>query len=217
MKSLRKYIWKENKELIRFFGVGEYGNYPTFRPHYHIGVFNLPPFKDMKYWKKSKTGISIYVSDILNKIWKRGYCYIEYMNFEAAAYIARYTQKKINRNLDNWCKRTKREIEFKTTSRRPGLALDLNNTEWDKIRNNFGILVKTKNGIRLKNIPQAIRKIWRDIDRLDYFEKADATTRRHKEELKEKLSKTSLTPKEYRIMIAKQTEDKLKRLVRNQI
>lgn len=216
-KDLQNFFKRLRKghSKFRYFCCGEYGS-KTFRPHYHLGAFGLEPFNDMKYWKKSKTGYDIYVSDKLNEIWGMGYCYIQYMSFETAAYIARYTQKKIKRNYDTICDNLKIQREFKLTSRKPGIALDIttNKTEWNKIKNNFGILVKQGDNIKLKGIPQALRKKWRDIDRLEYFEKADQATMRAKEEFKKQLEKTSLTPHEYRIQQAKTTEMRLKRLIR---
>ena len=117
------------------------------------------------------------------------------------------------------CEEKGLEKEFKLTSRKPGIALDIdkNPIEWEKIKNNFGVLVNQSGNIKLKGIPQALRKKWRDIDRIEYFEKSDANTERIKEELKKKLEKTDLTPRQYRIQTAKTTEERLKRLVRNEL
>lgn len=216
MQNFFKRLRKDHSKF-RYFCCGEYGSPKnTFRPHYHMGAFGLEPFDDMKFWKKSKTGFDIYVSDKLNKIWGLGYCYIQQMTFETAAYIARYTQKKIHRNYDKMCEEKGLVKEFKLTSRKPGIALDItqNTIEWEKIKNNFGVLVNQKGNIKLKGIPQALRKKWRDIDRIEYFEKSDANTDRIKEELKKKIAQTSLTPREYRIQTAKITEERLKRLKR---
>lgn len=211
LKKLRKH------SKFRYFLCGEYGS-RTLRPHYHIGFYNLQMFDDIKYWKKSKTGFDIFVSNKLNKTWGKGYCYIQNMTFETAAYIARYTQKKIFKNYDKKLEELGLQKEFQLTSRKPGIALDItkNKIEWEKIKNNFGILVNQKGTIKLKGIPQALRKKWRDIDRIEYFEKADKATNQMKEELKKKLAQTSLTPREYRIQLAKTTEERLKRLKRTE-
>ena len=127
-----------------------------------------------------------------------------------------YLRQKIHRNYDKICEEKGLVKEFKLTSRKPGIALDIpnNKLEWQKIKDNFGVLVNQSGNVKLKGIPQALRKKWRDIDRIEYFEKSDANTERIKEELKKKLSQTSLTPREYRIQTAKTTEERLKRLKR---
>lgn len=216
-KLLRYYENRTEDNPIRYFACGEYGD-KTFRPHYHLGVFNYIP-KDLKFHKLSKTGIEIYTSKTISDIWKKGFITVQYLNYEAAAYIARYTQKKINRDYDKKCETLGIEKEFKLTSRRPGIALDILNDKetFEKMRRNFGFLISTKNGVKLKGIPQALKKRWRDIDEFDYYEKADKHTQKCKENMKKILAKTSLNEKEYRIQQAKLTEDRLRRLKRNQI
>lgn len=86
-KRLRKHF----KQRIRYFACGEYGD-KSNRPHYHACVFGLD-FEDKKLWS-SKNGINLYTSGLLERLWTHGMCTIGDVNFESAAYVARYIMKK---------------------------------------------------------------------------------------------------------------------------
>lgn len=87
------YVYKANN--IRFMMCGEYGDMKlTFRPHYHILLFNVN-FPDKTYWKTVNKH-HYYRSRILEKLWKYGYSTIGEVTFESAAYVARYCLKKVN-------------------------------------------------------------------------------------------------------------------------
>ena len=87
MKRLRK---KYNKKKIRYYQCGEYGE-KFGRPHYHAIIFNHT-FPDMK--RVPGKHKDLYTSEILKKIWKKGHVSIGTVNFETAAYVANYVQKK---------------------------------------------------------------------------------------------------------------------------
>lgn len=112
MKTLRDYErYKRQKEYmawhpdyaIKTYGCAEYGcNDPrcgrawcthNMRPHYHIILFNHE-FEDKKL-AKVEDGKYYYTSDILEQHWGKGGCQIMDMNFETAAYVARYVTKKL--------------------------------------------------------------------------------------------------------------------------
>ncbi len=106
MKRLRKHYEYRNKygydengkrillNPIRFYMAGEYGE--SFdRPHYHACIFGLD-FEDKKVFKRTETGSVLYTSKILEELWPFGYSSIGDVNFESAAYVARYIMKKIN-------------------------------------------------------------------------------------------------------------------------
>jgi len=126
MKRLRK---KYSKKKIRYYQCGEYGE--NFgRPHYHAIIFNHF-FPDMeKVRGKHK---DLYTSEILKKIWGKGHVSIGTVNFETAAYVANYVQKKINgKNKQEHYELVdydtgeivERQQEYATMSRRPGIAGD---------------------------------------------------------------------------------------------
>lgn len=89
MKKLRKYF---EPRTIRYYSCGEYGE-TNLRPHFHSCLFNLD-FDDKELWKTQK-GEKLYVSPTLNKIWGKGLAVIGEMTYASAAYVARYTLKKV--------------------------------------------------------------------------------------------------------------------------
>ena len=91
MKRLRK---RYTGKTIRFYMAGEYGE--SFdRPHFHACIFGLD-FQDKKFFQRTQTGSILYTSEILKELWPYGYSSIGDVNFESAAYVARYIMKKIN-------------------------------------------------------------------------------------------------------------------------
>ncbi len=81
---------------IRYFHAGEYGS-KYRRPHYHACLFNFD-FQDKKLFKMAN-GVRLYTSDILDSVWKFGYCTVGSLTFESAAYVARYIMKKVTGDL----------------------------------------------------------------------------------------------------------------------
>lgn len=71
---------------------GEYGE-KFGRPHYHAIIFGFD-FNDKLLWKKSGQH-NLYTSKTLTALWGKGYTSIAEVNFETAAYVARYIMKKI--------------------------------------------------------------------------------------------------------------------------
>lgn len=92
-KKLRRRIGSE----IKYYAAGEYGEGKGERPinpHYHACVFNYDP-PDKKFWKKSPAGDNLYKSKFLDAVWGLGNVITGDLTFESAAYVARYTCKKI--------------------------------------------------------------------------------------------------------------------------
>ena len=89
IKRLRK---KYPTTKIRYYMAGEYGE--NFgRPHFHACIFGFD-FHDKKLWKRTASGSIIYRSADLETVWPFGYSSIGDVNFESAAYVARYIMKK---------------------------------------------------------------------------------------------------------------------------
>lgn len=94
MKRVRK---KYTGKKIRFYMAGEYGE--NFgRPHFHACIFNLD-FEDKYLWQKTDSGSKIYRSKILEELWPFGYSSIGEVNFQSAAYVARYIMKKVTGDM----------------------------------------------------------------------------------------------------------------------
>lgn len=103
------------------------------RPHFHAAIFGHE-FDDLEIYKtwtsKGKT-YKLYTSEKANKIWKKGYVVIGELTIQSAAYIARYTTKKLTGELseDHYRKvniTTGESYDIKPeyvqASRRPGLG-----------------------------------------------------------------------------------------------
>ena len=114
---------------MRFYMCGEYGE-QFHRPHYHVCLFGTD-FSDKRYLAKTPTGSKLYRSETLEKLWPLGFSSIGELNFESAAYVARYVMKKITgtqaKKHYEKIDQTTGEIiqlkpEFNNMSRRPGIG-----------------------------------------------------------------------------------------------
>lgn len=127
MKRLRR---KVEPKKIRFYGAGEYGE--NFgRPHYHICLFGYDfPDKILHkgakrtYWKggfKKGHDNSLYTSEMLGEVWKKGFHTVGQFTFETAGYTARYVTKKVTgEHQKKWY--GDKEPEFALMSRNPGIG-----------------------------------------------------------------------------------------------
>lgn len=104
---------------IRFYMCGEYGS-QTLRPHYHACLFNIS-FPDQKLWRKTDADSYIYSSPTLDKLWPFGHSSIGELNYQTAAYTARYIMQKITGDAadKHYGGRTP---EFNRMSLRPGIG-----------------------------------------------------------------------------------------------
>lgn len=118
---------RKDGHKLRYYACGEYGD-EKGRPHYHALLFGYRP-DDLQLWSV-KGGQRIYVSDYLERKWKKGFVTVGEVTFESAAYVARYVMKKITgeRAEENYEVCTEdgevfeREPEFNLMSRRPGIG-----------------------------------------------------------------------------------------------
>jgi len=79
---------------IKYYHCGEYGE-RRGRPHYHAAIFNYD-FNDKYPFSQNNQGHLYYRSPQLEKLWPHGHSMVGELNFETAAYIARYITKKVN-------------------------------------------------------------------------------------------------------------------------
>lgn len=116
-------------ELIRFYGIGEYGT-STQRPHYHALLFGAD-FPRGAVVAKGEHGCAVYASSALQNVWKYGLVSIGDLTSESAAYCARYALKKqgamVHKRLSSWTDPHTGEVlnrtpEFALMSRRPGIG-----------------------------------------------------------------------------------------------
>lgn len=87
MKRLRR----SRDGVVRFLQAGEYGK--LGRPHHHCLLFNCD-FAD-KVPIRVSNGANLFRSGELEKLWPWGFSSIGEVTFESAAYVARYTLKKM--------------------------------------------------------------------------------------------------------------------------
>lgn len=88
-KRFRQRFYKEN---IKYYACGEYGD-ESNRPHYHACIFGFD-FLDKKVFY-SEDGYDVFISNMLNKLWKKGNCTLSDLTLKSAGYVARYCTKKI--------------------------------------------------------------------------------------------------------------------------
>lgn len=94
MKRLRKRIAPKR---VSFFACGEYGE-NLDRPHYHVILFGFM-FPDRERFKTLPSGEMMFRSAMLEDLWPFGFSSIGNVTFESAAYVARYTCKKVTGEL----------------------------------------------------------------------------------------------------------------------
>lgn len=117
MKRLRRHL---EPHKIRFFQCGEYGE-RTHRPHHHCILFGHDFGADRQLFETSQSGLPQYVSPVLDDLWGHGLCTIGDVTFESAAYVARYTLKKVSGPPKD-AHYAGRKPEYATMSRRPGIG-----------------------------------------------------------------------------------------------
>lgn len=179
---------EKTEKPVRTFECGEYGP-KNGRPHYHQIIFNWIP-NDLVEYKISKDGHKLYKSKTLQKIWGKGFIIIGMISYESASYVARYTMKKnglakVKREYytaEEIDKKTgeikiktkfrnikgKIENEFITMSTSPGIGAQYFYENFQKIKNNNGILINIKGTAKIKKIPRYFRKLWEKKDWEDF-------------------------------------------------
>lgn len=115
MKRLRK----QHDGKVRYFAVGEYGDLDE-RPHYHACIFGLD-FADKRPHTKNGQGDQLYKSELLQKLWGKGFCLVGSLSPQSAAYVAKYCVKKVNGDLADSHYRG-RQPEFGLMSLKPGIG-----------------------------------------------------------------------------------------------
>ncbi len=125
MKRLRK---RHEETTIRYFHCGEYGE-GLQRPHYHACIFGID-FNDRVAFSASND-VTTYVSEELTEIWGKGFTTCGDLNYQTAAYTARYIMKKVNgaRAHDHYTKLNlatgelyQIQPEYITMSLKPGIG-----------------------------------------------------------------------------------------------
>ncbi len=122
IKRLRRHNqYHYGDQDIRYYYCGEYGD-TTARPHYHILLFNVT-LLDLKPISKNKFGNVLYTSQTLEELWSHGLVCVGDLNWNTAAYTARYVMKK-HKGFDRLMYQQSALAEPKVQmSRRPGIGV----------------------------------------------------------------------------------------------
>lgn len=153
---------------IDYFYSGEYGD-STFRPHFHMILYGVD-IPDLEFWKSNDNGDPIYISDIFNSLWQKGFVTISKFSWRGAAYAASYVEKKLDgRRLDEYTA-VGLTPEKARMSRRPGIAYDYYQEHSLDIWKNNGLSVpRDVNSSGKLGIPRYFRKLAeKDTGSADY-------------------------------------------------
>lgn len=116
---------------LRYYYGGEYGE-KYHRPHYHACLFGID-FNDKKHIDTTDAGFNLYESKRLQELWPHGRSIIGELNWQTAAYTARYIMNKITgpkqkKHYERIDHDTGEIItlqkEFNDMSRKPGIGHD---------------------------------------------------------------------------------------------
>lgn len=118
IKRLRKNYPYDNH--ISYLACGEYGEL-SLRPHFHVLLFGLK-LDDLKEYKKTELGYSLYNSEFISRLWPFGYSVIAPLTFESAAYVSRYTVKKAGDDKKDIYDEYLLEKEFIVCSLKPAIG-----------------------------------------------------------------------------------------------
>jgi hypothetical protein len=146
MKRMRK----QRPQGLRFFMCGEYGEL-NGRPHYHALFFNTD-FPDKLRYSQNRRGDVYYSSDELRFIWQLGNVLIGEVNFDTAAYVARYCMSKVTgKDADRHYEVFDRDgvvhrrlSEYTDMSRRPGIGTGYYERFGSEVRVHDSVVVNGK-------------------------------------------------------------------------
>lgn len=179
MKRLRK---KFKGLKIRFLMSGEYGDI-SFRPHYHLLLFNLPltdlsyQFErrevvdiDLKtgkpilgpYLKYNLTGNKkdMMFSRTIYDLWNMGNISVQNFNYDTAAYVSQYVTKKANPNNDKLYEELGIYPEFIRMSNRPGIGAQYFEDKDDGSLHLSKMIIPQDGEAHLSSVPRYFDKLF---------------------------------------------------------
>lgn len=117
MQKFIKRLRRQVNGVIRYFGVGEYGD-RSQRPHYHLALFGYPFCVGNAI--KVKGACQCLSCVTVRETWGFGHILIGELNIQSAQYITGYVSKKFTRPDDQ--RLAGRHPEFARMSLRPGIG-----------------------------------------------------------------------------------------------
>lgn len=196
IKDLRNYAKRKlGIDGIKYLYCGEYGE--NKRPHYHMLLFGMPlPMNeaskihvDKKFFKEH------WKSQILQELWPYGMHDIANMEWSDAAYVCRYTMKKIyeEEESDRWYAENGKMKEFIRMSNRPGIGMKYYQRNKFKIYENDSMIMKTvKGNTGSFKPPKAFDKLFKE-EYPEEFKKIE----KHRKECAERARRNSYRLSDY--------------------
>lgn len=124
LKRLRERIRSDFDFVgLRFYACGEYGD-KSQRAHFHLCLFNCPDqlMEELRFYKTSFNGDIYTISDYIQSIWGKGIVVCGDLNFQSAAYVARYVCKKLKGSKLDELKDLGISNQESRMSRKPGIG-----------------------------------------------------------------------------------------------
>lgn len=221
MKRLRRDL----DYTIRFYAAGEYGG-KTFRPHYHAILFGLKlDENDIYNERRGKSGFSLWQSKTIEKAWSSelfgrkwpiGHVMVAPMNWQTAAYVARYVTKKLKGEFSDRYSYFNIEPPFSLMSRRPGLAKEFYEEETERVLEQRPIYIPTDNGSKRIQMP----KYYDRFLELDFPEEFDIIKEQRRSNARIMQSFQPRTEKDffqYNELRAESAEKRLTKLIREEV
>lgn len=124
---------------IRFFACGEYGD-KTYRPHYHLIIFNLNLDESKFIWQNAQRA-NIKGKEVWYRIarcpeieerWQNGFVMVGSVNWSTCAYVSRYVTKKLTGIKKDDYALLDIEPVFARMSRKPGIGMSHFRDNWRK-------------------------------------------------------------------------------------
>ncbi|UPW40914.1 replication initiator protein [Sigmofec virus UA08Rod_6125] len=205
---------QQEQPKIKMIVAGEYGDKKK-RPHFHAIIYGLN-VPDKELWKKSKSGYDMHRSQCIEKIWGNGLVTIEPVNYETAAYIARYIQKKVKgKDADAYYENKGIVPEMLKMSTKEAIAKNFYKERRNTLYETQKIWIPTKKTLKKARIPRYYDKQLQK-ENPELFEKIKAERRElQKSRERTEMSKTNLSLEEYREAKRRKTLEKLNKLKRN--
>ncbi|AYQ58137.1 putative VP4 [Microviridae sp.] len=210
--SLYNFLPSGEPDKLMYFFAGEYGS-QTRRPHYHAIIFGLR-LDDLKLYKQSTQGNPYYNSEMLNRIWGKGYVVVADANWQSAAYVARYILKKQTGDNKEIYERFNYAPEFTRMSLKPAIGRQFALDHMDELFKYDSVPVSTPDGGRNIRPPKYFKKLMKDADP-DAYERRQLDARKAAEVMNElKLSRTDKTYMELMEVMDEQMQATVRRLPR---
>lgn len=183
MRRLRRDLFPKR---VRFLGCGEYGA-KDWRPHYHVLLFGHAFLDDRVPHRATDFG-STYTSETLARLWGLGLCEIGSLSSASAAYVARYSMKKIRGDLAELhyfrpdpATGELRHLrpEFLAMSKQPGIGYEWFKKYAPDLREDFAVVL-SNNTAKKHSVPKYYDKLFdaRELEQRKLERKRKARLRR---------------------------------------